>query len=197
MHGPGLRTTTNPYGWEPDYPDPTRVTVIDTLAPTLGRIRRKTWRRARDKGLAKWAPAGIGFRVRERDPEDFAPYVLYDGSIPAAFYGVSGKIRIVRMVGDMMAPGDAPDGTTYRSFATFAKRSDPQTGERAPGAGIAVFDPWAPWWKDWWLKTLAADIGHEIGHTLGLAHRSDGGIMAGGWNPDPHDLDSVRRYYSL
>jgi predicted Zn-dependent protease len=58
-----------------------------------------------------------------------------------------------------------------------------------------VLGPWRPWWRRSWARSAAAVVCHESGHCLGLWHREDHGIMAGGRRPDDHDLKSIRDYY--
>jgi hypothetical protein len=50
-------------------------------------------------------------------------------------------------------------------------------------------------WRAYLFYPLVGVICHEVGHCLGLAH-GGGGVMAGGWKPSDHDLESVRSWYA-
>jgi len=185
MHGPGdLNTQTYPTNldWAPSWPGGRIVEVVDTLALTLRPLRRAVWRKARDKALRLWEPAGMIFRLSERDASawEFPGFTgLKVGESESCL--LPGKLRIAR------STYNAPADTYYPiSWAWW-------TAERQ-GACV-FFKPNKHFWQGYWFGQLVANVCHELGHCLGLSH-GGGGVMSGALRPNEHDLDSVRRYYS-
>jgi hypothetical protein len=166
MHGPGPATSTNPYGWQPTFRPPFRI--VDSVARSLRPLRRAVWRKARSRALELWQ---LPFRVEE------GPAVYATPSDPAAC--IVGAIHLTRQTGDDRSHG---------GWSTYCRGS------------VAYFGLWRNWYKPVWYNALVMAVCHEVGHCLGLAHRytppDNHGVMAGGFKPDTHDLDSVRRYYA-
>jgi hypothetical protein len=162
----------------PSFTD--RIDVIDDVLATIDPLRigkRRRWRRARDKGLAMWEPAGLTFTVTEGPGayhSYFDPAHALDTYLTPLL--VPGVIRIVR---DKTPPGGREDYAIWTTTASVC----------AIDLEKAVTDP---------IYELPRIVCHEIGHCLGLVHGTRGtpaGVMEGGLEPNAHDLDSLRSYY--
>ena len=158
--------------------------VLDTVAMSLRPRRAAKWREARKAGLAKWAPANITFKVIERTP---VGYPRLEGSRLSE----PGYLDTM-IVPDYLRLMRASPNAGHEAFAWWVW---PSSGG---GVGAASFFQVS---AKFWLRSAgykAYIIGHEVGHCLGLGHRDASeksrSIMAGFFNPDEHDLDSVRAW---
>jgi hypothetical protein len=180
MHGP-CESFLN---WCPKFGDgaagTTYIRVVDDVAATLRPLHRTIWRTARDRALAEWEAAGVRFVVTE------GTGVRYDGGMTGITSATIALIipKTIRLVRNVFKP---PTGTyAPEDFAWYVADVD---------GSLAVYTPDPAWWKRYYLPNVTSTVCHELGHCLGLWHRTDGGVMAGGQHPDAHDLDSVRAYY--
>jgi hypothetical protein len=156
------------------------IRVVDDVAKTVrAGFRRLIWRTARDRALALWAAAGISFAVEEGPGES---YDFLNSADDLAVLVIPNTIRIVRNVANR-----PPDTYAPEDFAWWDGGKD---------GSVAVYTPHSVWWKRYWLPALVGLVCHELGHCLGLWHRTDHGVMAGGAKPDDHDLESIRSYYA-
>ena len=167
IHGPGWPL------WEPTWPGRV-VPVLDTVVTSLGLLRAREWRAARDAGLAKWAPAGVTFDITRGNADDYPK--LDESRVTEPEYLdtllVSGYMRLMR------SQSYGPS-----AYAWWAQARDP--------ASACFFDM-----QYFWQQTdgyQAYLVGHETGHCLGLSHQGPTAksIMSGWMNPDQHDIDSV------
>lgn len=184
MHGPPSSYAAQ-YG-VPQYPNLPEITVLDTVAPTLGRLKRRRWRTIRGEALAKWERAGFTFRVKEDDP---AKYPAYDPTIPDEYtrltqpcvYGVA---RLMKTPQALEGKVEAfAVGSSLGSWAAY------KMGAR------------------FWMAALFRKrylLAHEFGHCLGLRDRyglpnpaDRTGVMASDSDPDDHDLQSLRDFWRL
>lgn len=185
MHGP-YPPPGDPIDKSPTWPNLPRITVLDTIATTLGPKRRDRWRRRRAAALDRWTASGLRFTVTEDEPE---PYPVLDpmggdATLPVAM--VSPFLRLMSI--PSLYGGSIP------AVATWFPETDP--------AALAAF-----YLADFWTHSKqiqAFRLTHEVGHCLGLNHRLNAlsvmGITASGYwmgtvQPDTHDLDSLRLFY--
>lgn len=188
MHGPASYAGGSYKA--PTWPHLPRVDVLDTIAPSLGKLRRRLWRGYRDAAFERWEASGLWFSVIE----DWAGYYPdFDLSIPDEIERLSRpmvqpKLRLCKMPGLY--------GGSIEAIATWLPGTDP--------AALAAFKMGLKFWTAVIFRRKYLLV-HEIGHCLGLNHRpqdeSNRSVMngkVGGWLvPDMHDIESLRTYYGL
>jgi hypothetical protein len=155
------------------------IRVVDDVAKTVrAGFRRLIWRTTRDRALALWAAAGISFAVEEGPGES---YDFQTTEADVSELVIPKTIRIVRNTKPPLA------GYYPEDFAWWDSGKD---------GSVAAYTPHHVWWRRYYLPTLTGVVCHELGHCLGLWHRTDHGVMAGGGKPDAHDLESIKNYYT-
>jgi len=185
----------------PTWPRLPRISVLDTVAPVLGPIRRTMWRLQRDAALDRWETSGLVFGVVEGDPDR---YPKFDPDYTDEITHLTGLmvhpfLRLMAMphfYGSVYSEETESWIGGVQAAATWMPGGD-------PGSLMAV-----KLGKAFWLMNpynRAYIMTHEIGHALGLNHRpqfeDNKSVMSGSGrisiNPDAHDIDSLKTYYSL
>ncbi len=162
----------------PEFPPhystmPGFIRVVDTIAPTLGRRKRRIWTAARDRGFAQWLPAGINVRVK-----DILPY---------------GPNRTTLAVVDLLEE----EGFDGNGMACFEGCHPIVPGTE--GAAWIHLAPkaFAETWASRVYTMFQYLVAHEFGHNLGFGH---GGTGIMDQTPDhPHvndeEIAAARAYW--